>query len=251
MIRAIVVDDEPAALERYAAYVGDYGKGFTVAAACRSAADAFAAALREKPDLLFADIRMPGEDGLSLLRRLRESGWTGLAVVISGYDDFAYAQAAIRLGAFDFILKPVFPEDMRAVLDRTFERLRPRRTRSSPADPRAGGEELPAPVRKVIAFIESRYDARFTLDEAARAAGVSTTWISSTFKRIYGCSPMEYARRYRTEKAAELLTGTDLPIKAIAEALAFPDLPTFSKLFRKISGVSPGAYRRTSRAERQ
>jgi AraC-like DNA-binding protein len=70
------------------------------------------------------------------------------------------------------------------------------------------------------------------------------------FKRIYGCSFMEYARHYRIAKACELLASGDLPLKEIAERLAFPDLPTFSKLFRKIAGKSPGAFRKAERGER-
>jgi YesN/AraC family two-component response regulator len=252
MIRTIIADDEPAALERYTAYVGDYGRGFSVTASCRSAADAFAAASLRQPDLIFTDIRMPGEDGLSLLGRLRDSGWKGLAVVISGYDDFSYAQQAIRLGVFDFLLKPVFPEDMRGLLDKALCRLGP-----CGCEPAARGESagerpdrgLSEPVRKILGFVETHYDSRFSLEDAARVAGVSPAWISSSFKRAFGCSLMEYVRAYRMEKARELLSETDLPLKEIADRLAFPDLPTFSKLFRKISGTSPGAYRKSIRGQ--
>jgi YesN/AraC family two-component response regulator len=265
MIKTIVVDDEPAALERYSAYVRDHGRGFSVAASCRSAAEAFAAAERFRPALILTDIRMPGEDGLSLLGRLRDSGWKGLAVIISGYDDFTYAQTAIRLDVFDFLLKPVFPEDMESLLDRAalqtgscmesseregsslYDFVRASlATRASSA--RSEGNQ-PEPVRKAIWFIESRFDSRFSVDEVARAACVSATWLSLSFRRIYGCSLMEYARIFRVGKARELLAGTDLPIKEIADQLAFPDLPTFSKLFSKISGISPGAYRKSARMQ--
>jgi two-component system, response regulator YesN len=260
MIKTIVVDDEPAALERYAAYVAEYGRGFSVAARCRCAAEAFAAAQADDPDLLLTDIRMPGEDGLSLLARLRDSGWKGRAVVISGYDDFAYAQRAIRLGVFDFLLKPVFPEDMRRLLAKVEAALEPcGRGRPGsgvgdfvaallPSSRRAAPGDAPESVRKVLAFIESHCDARFSLDEAARAAGASPAWLSSRFKQIYGCSLMEYARVYRMAKACELLSGGDIPLKEIADLLAFPDLPTFAKLFRRIAGVSPGAYRKAARS---
>ena len=59
---------------------------------------------------------------------------------------------------------------------------------------------------------------------------------------------MEYARHYRVAKACELLAQGDFPLKEIADRLAFPDLPTFSKLFRKIAGMSPGAFRKAERA---
>ncbi|MDP3176568.1 MAG: helix-turn-helix domain-containing protein, partial [Spirochaetaceae bacterium] len=207
------------------------------------------------------DIRMPGEDGLTLLARLRDSGWKGLCAIVSGYDDFAYAQRAIRLGVFDFLLKPVFPEDMRRLLGKVREQLGPGMgsdcaamalpgSPSSEAPPAAApGAKypLPEPVRRVVDFVEAHYDSRFSLDAAARVAGVSPAWISSSFKRIFGCSVMEYARVQRVHKAKELLSGTELPLKDIADRLAFPDVPTFSKLFRKVAGESPGAYRKSRR----
>lgn len=254
MIKTIVVDDEPAALERYSSYVEEYGRDFSVVARCSSSRDAFAEVGKTRPSLLFTDIRMPGEDGLSLLSRLRDSGWKGLAVVISGYDDFTYAQQAIRLGAFDFLLKPVFPEDMRSLLDKIAAKLICHPGPDSPmpgADeggslplPISGGE-VPEAVRKALYFIELRFGSRFSLDDAARAACVSPSWLSSSFRKIYGCSFMEYARAYRIGKAREFLASGELPMKEIADRLAFPDLPTFSKLFRKIVGTSPGAFRKT------
>ncbi len=259
MIKTIVVDDEPAALERYSSYIEEYGCGFSVVARCSCSSEAYSAVGRANPAVLFTDIRMPGEDGLSLLSRLRDSGWKGLAVVVSGYDDFTYAQQAIRLGVFDFLLKPVFPEDMKALLGKITAKLvcgsasqADRRGAEGSGAIRAGrlpeprrGRELPEAVRKALAFIELNCDSRFSLDDAARAACVSPSWLSSGFKKIYGCSFMEYARLYRVEKARELLVTGDLPLKEIADRLAFPDLPTFSKLFRKIAGTSPGAYRKS------
>ncbi len=253
MIKTIIVDDEPAALERYSSYVEECGRGFSVVGRCSSSRDAFAAVGRTNPAVLFTDIRMPGEDGLSLLSRLRDSGWKGVAVVISGYDDFTYAQQAIRLGVFDFLLKPVFPEDMKALLCKLAAKLAsfagPESTKFAidargvlPEAP--PGAEVPEAVRRALAFVELRYDSRFALDDAARAACVSPSWLSSSFKKIYGCSFMEYARSYRIGKAREFLAAGELPMKEIADRLAFPDLPTFSKLFRKIVGTSPGAYRK-------
>lgn len=264
MIRTLVVDDEPAALERYSAYVAGHERGFAVVARCSSAREAFTAAGKENPRLILTDIRMPGEDGLSLLTRLRESGWKGIAIVISGHDDFAYAQQAIRLGVFDFLLKPVFPEDMQSLLSRVATALESdevsgaiqKRQEVEPGcitlgtvsrrilPPSPADREIPEAVRKALVFVEANLDSRFTLDDAARAACVSPSWLGSSFRRIYSCSFMEYARRYRIYAACKILASSDAALKEVADSLAFPDLPTFSKLFRKIVGASPGAFRK-------
>ncbi|MBJ6364329.1 response regulator [Paenibacillus sp. MAHUQ-46] len=68
------------------------------------------------PDIVLTDIRMPGMDGLSLMREIREQYPTVTAIFLTGFDDFSYAQEAIKIGAFELILKPSDPEDLRRVV---------------------------------------------------------------------------------------------------------------------------------------
>ncbi|MFD3257225.1 response regulator [Paenibacillus lentus] len=70
-----------------------------------------------RPDLVITDIRMPKMDGLSMLRAILEENRSCKVILISGYADFEYAQQAVQLGAFDFVVKPFSEEDiMSAVL---------------------------------------------------------------------------------------------------------------------------------------
>lgn len=70
-----------------------------------------------RPDLVITDIRMPRMDGLSMLRAVLERHRDCKVILISGYADFEYAQQAVQLGAFDFVVKPFTEEDiMKAVL---------------------------------------------------------------------------------------------------------------------------------------
>ena len=62
---------------------------------------------REAPDLVFLDIKMPGMDGLEVLQKLRHLVETVPIVIISGHADISTAVEATRLGAFDFIEKPL------------------------------------------------------------------------------------------------------------------------------------------------
>ena len=71
-----------------------------------------------KPDLLITDIRMPFMDGLQLCRLVRERLPQTKIVIISGYDEFSYAQQAIKLGVAEYLLKPISTQDVAAVLQR-------------------------------------------------------------------------------------------------------------------------------------
>ncbi|MCE3199700.1 response regulator [Paenibacillus sonchi] len=85
-----------------------------------------------RPDLVITDIRMPRMDGLSMLRAVLEDNRSCKVILISGYADFEYAQQAVQLGAFDFVVKPFSEEDiMAAVLRAKAEILEERSRRLS------------------------------------------------------------------------------------------------------------------------
>jgi len=73
---------------------------------------------RTRPDIIITDIRIPFIDGLELIERVKARMSDVSVVVISGYDDFRYAQRALKLGVQDYLLKPVDPEELTGVLRR-------------------------------------------------------------------------------------------------------------------------------------
>lgn len=75
-----------------------------------------------KPDIVITDIRMPGLNGVELIRRAREKQIQAEFIIISGYKDFAYARDAIRYGALEYLLKPIKAEELNAVLNTVLEK---------------------------------------------------------------------------------------------------------------------------------
>lgn len=73
-------------------------------------------------DIVITDIRMPRMDGLMLCRCMREKGMRSTVIIISGYDDFKYAQTAIQYGVSDYVLKPVSQKKLQEVLKQVIRR---------------------------------------------------------------------------------------------------------------------------------
>ena len=88
-------------------------------------------ALKEKPDILFVDINMPFLNGLEFIEKLNENLVDSIIIVISGYDDFEYAQKALRMKVFDYILKPVKLEELKNVVKQAQDRLEERKNINS------------------------------------------------------------------------------------------------------------------------
>lgn len=77
----------------------------------------------KKPDIILLDINMPFLNGLNLLEKLEEINNRSIVIIISGYDDFSYAQKALQFNVFDYILKPVNKKKMQEVISKAVSKL--------------------------------------------------------------------------------------------------------------------------------
>ena len=110
MYKVLIVDDE-ATICRGLRIVIDWNRyGFEVSDYALNGLDALEKAARGKFDVIITDVRMPKVDGLELIRRLKEIDYPAKIIILSGYKDFEYAQAAVEFGVKKYILKPVNPE---------------------------------------------------------------------------------------------------------------------------------------------
>jgi AraC-like DNA-binding protein len=98
-------------------------------------------------------------------------------------------------------------------------------------------------VRRVLSLIEENYAQELTLADMAAAAELSPNYFCRYFKKIAGCSPVEYLIDYRLNMAAYMLITTDDSISDISLACGFNDASHFIKFFRRKKGVTPRNYR--------
>jgi AraC-like DNA-binding protein len=99
------------------------------------------------------------------------------------------------------------------------------------------------PVARAIHFIAQHAAANIGIDELARAARLSRAHFSRLFHQETGLTPSEYLQVIRLQRAASLLRGTMLSIEAVAEHCGFVGASYFGKVFRKMCGITPHAYR--------
>ena len=133
MYRVMIIDDEPIVLEGMRMFPWK-NENCTLVGEARDGADGLALAKKLMPDIVFTDIKMPGMNGLEFADAFREIHSNALIIVFTGYSEFSYAQKALRIGVFDFLVKPVSVGALRAVLKKASEfldvrRMEGRRTR--------------------------------------------------------------------------------------------------------------------------
>lgn len=116
MIKAIIADDEMRVCQLIE-YLVDWQKlNITVAGIVNTGIDALELILKEKPQIVITDIRMPGYDGIELIRRTHEAGIKTNFIIVSGHRHFEYARTALQYGVQDYILKPIKKEELISAL---------------------------------------------------------------------------------------------------------------------------------------
>ncbi|SDZ42578.1 two-component system, sensor histidine kinase YesM [Evansella caseinilytica] len=197
-------------------------------------------------DLVFTDIRMPVMDGLALANQIKDKEIRSDIIIVSGYDEFAYARQAIQLGVFDYLLKPVEQEEMESCLQKWLNRKTEHKKVSWPAEEKAV-DEL-SPVEQVIFFIKQSMPGDVSLKQASKAVHLNASYLSQLFKERTGKNFNEYVTEQRMNEAEQLLKRTSLRISEIAGRLGYADLAYFTNAFKKFFGVTPSTYRK--RAEK-
>ncbi len=123
MYKVLLVDDEEMVTQGLSRFVQWEEAGFQVAGTALSVSQALAQLEESAVDLVITDIQMPGQSGLDLIGLLKEKYPRIKTIILSGYSDFAYAQQALRLGALDYLTKPVNFRAMKELLLRVRETL--------------------------------------------------------------------------------------------------------------------------------
>ena len=119
----ILVDDEEEVRKSIIKKIEWQAAGFHVVGDAENGEDAMEKIEMLEPDVVLTDIRMPYMDGLALAEKVRQRYPSMKVVIFSGYDDFEYAQKAIKLNVSEYILKPVNVEELTSILKRIKENL--------------------------------------------------------------------------------------------------------------------------------
>ncbi len=116
MLKVLIADDERKVCQLIEKLVDWQALDMQVAATAENGIEALEMIREHQPDIVITDIRMPGYDGLDLIRLGKEADPKIEFIIISGYRHFEYAQTAIRYGVSAYILKPIKKEDLTGTL---------------------------------------------------------------------------------------------------------------------------------------
>lgn len=123
MYKLIIVDDEEEVRKGVLRKIDWQGCGFEIAGEAENGREVLEIAEKCMPDVVLTDIKMPFMDGLKLSEHLREKFPTVKIIILTGFDEFEYAQKALRLNAVEYILKPISAQELTDVLNKVKNRI--------------------------------------------------------------------------------------------------------------------------------
>ncbi|WP_164817304.1 response regulator transcription factor [Paenibacillus lautus] len=210
-------------------------------------------------DIMITDIRMPEISGIDLLEHIHKQGLKTKVIFLSGYSQFDYAQKAIRLGALDYLLKPVDSNDMDKAMSQAVKNIGT--SRAKPRDDATGNERnimtRPADrsdgqascsgadiVHAVRNYIGGHIGDGLSLEELGSVVHLHPVYLSKLYKQETGENLSSYILRTRLEKSAHLLEVSNLHVMDIARMVGYRKPQYFIKLFKELYGITPYQYRR-------
>lgn len=222
MIRAVICDDEKAALNIIRHFVEAETLPIEIVGTAQNGKDAWELIQREKPDLAFMDIHMPYMNGFEIIQKMTDIK----VIIITAYDSFEYAQRALRLGASDIISKPVEFEQLRQAIVRA-------------VGWKFTGNEM---VNTILEYIYEHYNEKIELETLANLTFCSESHIARAFKKNTGMTIISYIHQVRIEKSIKKMTEDGLSVKEAAEEVGYQNLNNFYKYFKLHTGMTPASY---------
>lgn len=236
MYRVIIVDDEKPAHVAIRELINWSKFGLYEPRSAYNGKEGLALIASIKPHIVFLDMNMPYMSGVDFLEIATKSHSDCQFIVVSGYDSFQYAKAAIRFGVVDYLLKPIDHNELDRVLRNAVSRL-PERA--------IGLEDFTVieATSAVREFIDRHYQEDINVEEIAEKHFISKEYLTRVFRNTFGCPVYEYVLRVRMEKGKELLNDPNLTVQKIAEMIGYNNSNHFCKAFRRRFGCTPAEYR--------
>ncbi|MCM1123904.1 MAG: response regulator [Eubacterium sp.] len=259
MYKVAIIDDEPLIVEGLSKTMA-WEKWNCQVAGCAYDGREGIELIRDKcPDIVITDIKMPEMDGLMMIAGLKSEFPNMQIIILTGYREFEYARKAIELGVSRFLLKPSKMNELEEAVEAVTKRLEQMEapitpeTRQTETDIReddaaAESESSVANsfiVKNALEYIRENSQEKLRLADVADQVYVSQWHLSKLLNKHTGKTFSDILNGVRIDKSKELLKDPSLRICDVADQVGFQDLAHFSRVFKKMEGMSANEYRNT------
>lgn len=262
MIRLLIADDEKLEREALAELVQRRFEREVVLEMAENGRKAADTAVLWGADLILMDIEMPGMSGLDAARAVLAQRPSCRVIFVTAYSLFQYAHEAVHLGACDYLLKPVDPDELEASVRRAMRQIETERkleelaaAQPQPEQTETEEEAEDAPeesensqtalvMAHVRRYLEDNYMFDLSLDSVGEILHISPAYLSAQFKKYQKMNFLDCLTELRINAAKELLADPFRSSAEVASMVGYEDASYFARAFKKRTGMTPTQYRR-------
>ena len=262
MIRLLIADDEKLEREALAELVQRRFEREVVLEVAENGRKAADTAVLWGADLILMDIEMPGMSGLDAARAVLAQRPSCRVIFVTAYSLFQYAHEAVHLGACDYLLKPVDPDELEASVRRAIRQIETERkleelaaAQPQPEQTETEEEAEDAPeegensqtalvMAHVRRYLEDNYMFDLSLDSVGEILHISPAYLSAQFKKYQKMNFLDCLTELRINAAKELLADPFRSSAEVASMVGYEDASYFARAFKKRTGMTPTQYRR-------
>ncbi len=244
MIKGLIVEDENLIRKKLLHFIDYDALGMVVVADGSNGVEGVDLIKKYQPDIVLADINMPEKDGLDMISETLDYDY--IAIIISGYDYFSYAQRALKYGVTDYLLKPISLDDLKEALINAREIIYKKRNVISQKTDLENAVDISlnplikdTTVLEMIDHIKNNYEEKISISDLSKELAYSESMLNRKFKKEVHITFNEYLNRYRINKAIDLLKNSDYNITEIAYMCGYSSAKYFARVFKKYLGMSP------------
>ncbi len=214
---------------------------------CESGMEAISLAKQHRPDIIIMDVKIPELDGIAAIEEIRKFLPSSCISVLSAYSDFSYAQKAVSLRVFEYLLKPIKPTDFKHIFCKMLNAANTVNAPSEEKTPVTTAEskvERQYFIEEALKFIKEHFRERLTLETVASKVFVNPKYFSHVFKKEMGVAFTEYVISLKIEYACKLLETTNYHAYRISIECGFSDPSYFNRVFCSQMNMTPQTYRK-------
>lgn len=251
MYKVLLVDDDRIARCVCANIPSWEKKGFSVMYEADNGIDALEVLKHNNIDVVFTDIRMPGMDGISMLKKIRADNINVFVVLVSLYKEFEYAREGLKLGAVDYIMKPVTERSLDETLDSVrsclcsaeingeFKRI------VDDYFENIGADTNDIFVNNLRELFSQHLGDNLTMDGIADRLGFSKDYFGKMVKQKTGLSFNKFFTGIKMRYAKELVISGRYKVYEISDMMGYANPDYFTRIFKAEFGMSPADFKRT------
>ena len=253
----LIVEDEELELEFIETVVREELQPEDTLLTAQTGAQAVRLAKKRRPDIIIMDLMLPEMDGLETIAEIRKFAPDTCISILTAYTEFRYAQRAISLRVFEYMLKPIKPSDFKVTLKRMMESVEEGRSYTKSSVPQiasetvakngGAGTEQQSFVDESVRYIQKHFKERLTLQMVASRVYMNAQYFSRVFKRETGVTFTEYVNTLKIQYACKLLETTNYPAYRISSECGFTDPSYFNRVFFAQMNMTPKKYKKIFR----